>query len=201
MAINLNLDSIMKLPLSRRILILAGINLLIVGLSYYMLLAPKYAEKEDLKARLAQIERKLNESRAIARDIPRFEKEKKELEEKLKLALAQLPNEKEIPDLIDSISAAGRESGLKILLFKPRGEVPKGFYAEVPVDMTVEGRFDSIFNFSVKISKLPRIVNISKIDIKTTGYKDREPMLKAQFVATTFRFIPGDKGDKGKGRK
>lgn len=194
MAVNLNLDTIMKLPLSKRLLILAGVNLLIAALSYYMFIGPRYAEREDLRGRLQELEKKLAESRAIAKDIPKYEKEKSELEEKLRKAVAQLPNEKEIPDLMESISEAGRESGLKILLFKPRGEVPRGFYAEVPVNMTVEGRFESLFSFSVKISKLPRIVNISGIDINTIGYKDRAPMLKAQFVATTFRFIPGERG-------
>ena len=108
----------------------------------------------------------------------------------LKAAVAQLPNDKEIPDLIESISRAGVKSGLKVLLFRPSAEVPKGFYAEVPVTMSVEGRFESLYEFSAKVGEMPRIVNIAGMDINSTGHKNRVPMLKANFVATTFRFIP-----------
>lgn len=186
----INLDSIMKLPLSKRILLLAAVNVLIIVAIYFALIGPKYEEVTSLKAQLQDLTVKLNEARAIAADIPKFLKDKEDLENKLKAAVAQLPNEKEIPDLIDSISRAGEKSGLKILLFKPQKEVPKGFYAEVPVNMAVEGRFESLFEFSAKIGDLPRIVNIAGMDISSTGHKNRIPMLKANFVATTFRFIP-----------
>src|SRR3972149_11183756 len=109
---------------------------------------------------------------------------------KLKVAVAQLPNEKEIPDLIDSIHASSEKSGLKILLFRPGRDVNKGFYAEIPVNMSVEGRYESLYDFSLKVSKLPRIVNLSGMDIVSQGHRNRVPVLKAEFVATTFRFIP-----------
>jgi type IV pilus assembly protein PilO len=193
MAIELKLDTILKLPLSRRLIILAVINILIAGLFYQFLLSPKQTEISDLRDQSEGLKVKLNESRMIARDIPKFEEERNELQNKLKEAVAQLPNEKEIPDLIDSISEAGREAGLKILLFKPMGEVPKGFYAEVPVNMAVEGNFESIFLFTKKVGKLPRIVNISGIAISVPQAQlmSQTPTLGASFVTITFRFIPG----------
>ena len=113
------------------------------------------------------------------------------MEALLKAAVAQLPNEKEIPDLIDSISRAGEKSGLKILLFRPGKEVARGFYAEVPVNMSVEGKYESLYEFSAKVGNLPRIVNIENMSITSLGHKNRVPLLRANFVATTFRFIPG----------
>jgi type IV pilus assembly protein PilO len=137
------------------------------------------------------LEVSLNENRVIAADIPRYLKEKEEMEGQLKKAVGQLPNEKEIPDLIDAISSAGEEAGLKILIFRPGGEVPKGFYAEVPVSMSVRGRYESLYDFSVKVSRLPRIVNIGGMSVTITGRKGKTPVLSANFTATTFRFIPG----------
>lgn len=186
-----NFDSVIKLPLSKRVLILAGVNILIAGLVYWFLIGPEYEEVKRLRVSLADLTVKLNENRSIAADIPRYIKEKEDMEAKLKAAVAQLPNEKEIPDLIDSISNAGQKSGLKILIFKPGGEVKKGFYAEVPVNMSVEGKFESLYDFSMKVGNLPRIVNISSMDITSLGHRGRFPLLKANFVATTFRFIPG----------
>lgn len=190
MAMKINIDSVMKLPLSKRILILAVVNVLIIVAVYFALIGPKREEVETLNVQHQDLTVKLNEARAIAADIPKFLMEKEDLESKLKAAVAQLPNEKEIPDLIESISRAGEKSGLKILLFKPQKESPRGFYAEVPVTMSVEGRFESLYDFSQKIGELPRIVNMAGLDISSTGHKNRVPMLKANFVATTFRFIP-----------
>ncbi|MBW7956812.1 MAG: type 4a pilus biogenesis protein PilO [Deltaproteobacteria bacterium] len=204
--IKINLDSILKLPLSKRILILAGVNLAVAGLLYWFLIGPKYARVAELDMELSGLTVKLNESRQIAADIPKYLKEKEEMEEKLAAAVAQLPNAKEIPDLIDGISGAGVQAGLKILLFKPDKEVEKGFYAEVPVKMTVEGRYDSLYDFSVKIGNLPRIVNLGSLEVVSQGHKNRVPVLKTDLVATTFRFLSGEgaaepeeEGDRKKG--
>lgn len=189
-AIKINIDSVMKLPLQKKALILAAVNIVIIGLIYWFLVSPKYAEVKRLRANLQDLTVKLNESRVIAADIPRYLQERDEMEAKLKAAVAQLPNEKEIPDLIDGISNAGQKSGLKILLFKPEKEVTRGFYAEVPVTMQVEGKYESLYNFSIKVANLPRIVNIGGMDILSLGHKNKVPVLKASFVSTTFRFIP-----------
>lgn len=186
----LNLDALIKLPLSKKLMILGAVNLVILGAVVWFLVRPKYEEVRKLRIELAELNTKLRENRAIAADIPKFLREKQEMEDKLAAAVAQLPNDKEIPNLIDSISSSAELSGLKIALFKPGKENPKGFYAEIPVQMTVEGRFESLYDFSVKISNLPRIVNLSGMDVTSTGYKNRVPVLNANFTATTFRFIP-----------
>lgn len=197
--LKINLESVLKLPISKRILIVAVVNLLIVAVVYWMLIGPKYSEMTGLKGQLEELTVKLNENRQIAADIPKYIRDKEEMEKKLAAAVAQLPNAKEIPDLIDSISASGEKAGLKILLFKPGKEMAKGFYAEVPVKMAVEGRYESLYDFSLKIGGLPRIVNLGLMDIKSQGHKNRVPVLKADFTATTFRFIPvQDEGEQKK---
>lgn len=190
LSLKINLDSVLKLPLSKRLLILLAVNLVTAGLVYWFLTGPKYDEVKRLNGQLEELTAKLVENRQIAADIPKYIREKEEMEAKLAAAVAQLPNAKEIPDLIDGISSSGEKSGLKIQLFKPGKEVPRGFYAEVPVKMTVEGRYESLYEFSEKIANLPRIVNLGGMDIKSTGHRNRIPVLKADFTATTFRFMP-----------
>jgi type IV pilus assembly protein PilO len=186
----INLDSVLKLPLAKRVLILLAINVAVGGLVYWFLTGPKYGEIKKLNVELEQLTAKLVENRQIASDIPKYIREKEEMEAKLEAAVAQLPNAKEIPDLIDGISSSAERSGLKIQIFRPGKEVPKGFYAEVPVKMTVEGKYESLYEFSGKIGNLPRIVNLGGMNIVSTGHKNRVPVLKADFTATTFRFIP-----------
>lgn len=194
----LKIDFIFKLPLSKKIIIVAVIDVIIALLFYQFLIGPQRDEVAELRNTVNDLTVQLDDSRRIAKDIPAFEKEKEELEGQLKSALAQLPNEKEIPSLIDSISDAAKKSGLKILLFRPRPETPKGFYAEVPVDMDVEGTYDSLYGFCEKVSRLPRIVNIEGINVTLPDMKNIAnpvPGINAKFVAMTFRFVP----DEGQG--
>src|SRR3989338_7697466 len=121
MAIDLktSLDKIIRLPLSKKIGIAAAVNVVIIGLLLYLLVFPTYSYVKELRRQMDELNVKLNENRLIAADIPKFLHEKEELEKKLTEAVAQLPNEKEIPDLIDAISASGEKAGLKILIFRP----------------------------------------------------------------------------------
>jgi type IV pilus assembly protein PilO len=81
--------------------------------------------------------------------------------------------------------------------------VSKGFYADIPVDMKVTGKYHNLGYFFDRLSKLNRIVNISDILMSSTKAKDAEPgSLEASFKAVTFKFIEKatDIGKK-KGRK
>jgi len=187
--IKINIDSIMKLPQKQRIAVLVGVNVVLAALIGWFFTYPVYNETGQYRAQLVDLDAKLAKDRRIAADIPRFLREKQEMEAALVRALTQLPNEKEIPDLFDSLANIAIRSGLKIKVFKPGVEVPKGFYAEVPVSLTVTTRFEGLYDFSRKVAAMSRIVNLEKMEIESTGHVKREPQLKVNMTATTFRFI------------
>ncbi|NIR47567.1 type 4a pilus biogenesis protein PilO, partial [candidate division KSB1 bacterium] len=72
-------------------------------------------------------------------------------------------------NLLTSISSLAKDQGLEILRFRPLGEQPKGFYAEVPVQMSLVGSFHDVVMFFDKVGKLPRIVNINNLNIRKQG--------------------------------
>ena len=189
MNLKINTDVILKRSPLQRVLILVVINIIIAAAGFFLLISPKAEEATELTVELDQLNRKIEESRTIASDIERFKREKKGLEAKLKLALGKLPNEKEIPDLLDSISDAVKEVGLDVYLFKPGKIRKKGFYAEVPVNMTVKGGYESLYEFSDRMAKLPRIVNIEGIKIKSKT-RGLSPELETNLVVMTFMFVP-----------
>ncbi len=190
MDIDKKLNVVMRMPLSRKILVLAAIHIVVIVLYYFFLFSPKSAEIAMQKTSLDGVMRNVTRTRVIAANIPKFKKEKEQLEVQLRKALAQLPNEREIPNLINNISKAGKDSGLDILVFKPSGEKSKGFYAEVPVKMQVKSEFKSFYTFCKKVGELPRIVNIEGLNIASKEEKDGTVLLSASFTATTFRFVP-----------
>jgi len=187
--IKINLDVVMKLPMKKRVAILVAICVVIFLLIGWFFTLPELSRASESSAKLVELNAQLVKDRRIAADIPKYLRDKKEMEEALVKALTQLPNEKEIPDLFDSLANSALRSGLKIVLFKPGAETPKGFYAEVPMTMKVESRFESLYDFSKKVAELPRIVSLDKMAVTSTGHKGREPQLTIEMNATTFRFI------------
>jgi type IV pilus assembly protein PilO len=190
----IKLDVLMKLPLPKKLAILAGICILVVGVFYQFIFSPKFVKITELDDKLDALMVKLELDREIAKDIPKFQREKKELEIKLDKVLSQLPNEKQVDGLLESVHLMGEQSRLKINHFKPQREVPKGFYAEVPVSMDVVGSYSSIFNFTSKVGKLDRIVNISDIKMSVAKGKKSvkyglDPDMKVSFKVTAFRFV------------
>ena len=197
----MKMQAITKLPLSRRILLLAAVHVLFIVLFYFLLFSPKVGAISAQKSRLEDVRKKVASTRVIASNIPKFRKEKEELEIQLNKALSQLPNEKEIPNLIDSISRAAKEAGLDILVFKPSGERPKGFYAEVPIKMNVRARFESFYAFCQKVGDLSRIVNLGNLTVSSKKAGGDITQLAVDFMVTTFRFIPESKNKQKRSSK
>lgn len=197
MALNINLDIIMKRPIEQKILILVGVLVFIFLIYLWLGYLPKRKELALQEGELKKQETKLNQLKGIASDLPKFKEEVQKLEERLKEALVKLPNKAEIPSFLLDISNQGKEAGLEFNLFKPKSEVKKGLYAEVPVEVKVKGTYHEIGTFFDRVSKLPRIVNIR--DIKLGGAKESGGrwVLESAFEAVIFRFLEEGEVQKG----
>ncbi len=193
-------EKIAALSRVHRIVICAGTFLLLGSLFFYFIYMPKMSRINELKIEFDDLQVKLTKAKAAAKDFDKYQKLFKEAQVRFKLALQLLPDKKEIPSLLESISKSGRGAGLEFLLFQPEKEVPKGFYAEIPVKIQVTGGYHNLVMFFDQVAKLSRIVNISNINI--TGEKGSTKAvtyLQASCVATTFRFI--EQAPKGKQAK
>jgi type IV pilus assembly protein PilO len=132
----------------------------------------------------------LNKKKALAANLPQAKLELEDLRAALRLAVAQLPDTKEIPDLLSGISAVARESGLEIAQFRQRPEIYRDFYAEVPVEILVRGTYFQVEEFFNQVGQLTRIVNVKDIGMKGPNVVEEDPVkLQTSCSATTFRFL------------
>jgi len=189
----LKLDSILKLPTPKKVLILAVILCAIAGLYLWRFFLPSQQELNVARGEGIKLENELNNSRAIARDLEKYNQQVAKLNEELRNALTQLPNEKEIPEILKTISSLGRESNLEFTLFKPRPEQPQQFFANVPIDLVALGSYHNVGIFFDKVSKLPRIINVVDFKLTKASTKDRksenEILLNTSCMISTYRFI------------
>jgi len=189
----LSMDSILKLSTQKKVLILAAILCVIIGLYLYAFFLPQQEGLKTAKGELSKLAKELNESKAITRDLQKFKEQVQKLNEELKNALTQLPNEREIPEILKNISSLGKESSLEFTLFRPKPEEPQQFYAKVPIELVALGTYHNIGIFFDKVSKLPRIINV--VDFNMTRAKDikgkseTEILVKTSCMINTYRFI------------
>jgi type IV pilus assembly protein PilO len=200
----LSMDSVLKLPTPKKIIILVVILCVIAGLYLYLFFMPQREELNFAKGELSKLARELSESRAITRDLEKFKGQVEKLNEELKHALTQLPNEKEIPEILKNISSLGKESNLEFTLFKPKPEEPQQFYAKVPIELVALGNYHNIGIFFDKVSKLPRIINVVDFNMtrakETKGTSELEVLVKTSCMINTYRFIE-KKGEEKKSEK
>jgi type IV pilus assembly protein PilO len=210
----ISMDSIAKLPTGKKALILLAAVVLVLGLYGYLLYLPQQAKLAQLRLELGKLNREMQESKKVSRDLAQFKQEVEELQRSLASALAQLPNQKEIPTLLRNISSLGKGSGLEFLLFKPKPEErvgppaeqpskatppsrtkkspetqPQEFYARVPVELTMLGGYHNVATFFDKISKMDRIINILNFSMADVKHIGDEMVVKTSCLATTFRFL------------
>jgi len=187
------MDSILKLPTQKKVLILVVLLCVIAGLYLYAFFIPRQDELKVAKGELDKLRKELIVNKDIVRDLQKFKEQVEKLNEELKNALTQLPNEKEIPEILKNISSLGKESNLEFTLFRPKPEEPQQFYAKVPIDLVVLGSYHNTGVFFDKVSKLPRIINV--VDFNMTrakdikGKNDPEILVKTSCMINTYRFI------------
>jgi type IV pilus assembly protein PilO len=186
---NPKVEKLLKLPLYQRFLILAALVVLVIGVFVWFLWLPEYEKLEGMDQDIARLEAEYIQKKQIADNLPKFKEEFAKMEKLLDEALTQLPNKKEIPTLLTNLATLAKDSGLEVVTFTPRGEVNKGFYAEVPASVDLVGTFHQIAEFAQAVGKLSRIVNLSNLDLSSPTVTGNTAELRIKCNVTTFRFV------------
>lgn len=190
------LNRILDLPQQQKLGVLAGLIVAVLLLDYFLLYSPQSDEISELTQEIENSRNQRDKKKKEAANIPKLKEQMAQLDGMLKEAVAQLPDRKEIPDLLSSISNKVKESGLDILIFRPRAENLQEFYAEIPVDIVVRGGFHNVATFFDEVGRLNRLVNIANIELRNPKANEDQVIMEVSTVATTFRFL--DDAERGK---
>jgi type IV pilus assembly protein PilO len=181
-----------KLSRAHKIIISVAILGTLWGCFVWFFYMPQTEKISNLNQDLKSAQDKLARLKNVEQNLRVFKKHFKETEEKFKEALKLLPDKEEIPTLLTSISNLGAESGLEFILFQPQKEVPRNFYAEIPLRLEVTGPYHNVATFFDQVSRLSRIVNIGEVTMsEMTAAKTKADVvvLKTACTATTYKFL------------
>lgn len=183
------LDQLLDLPFRQRVLIYGGSALLIIGLYLFLFHIPRLRELSIKQEKIINLENERITLQALLKDQKMADAEVREIEALFNRVKAQLPEEKEIPELLRQVSNLGRDSGLEVTLFRQKQENLHDVYADVPVEMNVRGGYHQIALFFDKVRYLDRIVNLSDLSLKNPQAVDGQIQVESSFFATTYRFL------------
>jgi type IV pilus assembly protein PilO len=164
------------------------ILLLCVGLGvgwYYMNTEEQLLNLETVEKKELALKTEFERKQAKAVNLEKYRKQLEEMKQSFGAMLRQLPNKTEVADLLVDVSQTGLASGLEFELFDPQEEVPREFYAELPIQIRVFGNYHELGEFISGLAALPRIVTIH--DVTMEPRKDGELVMSA--TAKTYRYL------------
>jgi len=189
------LERMGKLPRTQRLGIIVLMYLALAAVFWFLLYSPKQTAIQVLESQRTELESKKSVVKRRAEDKEAFERELEDLTLQLRQALRQLPDDREIPDLLSRISTIARRIGLEIHRFLPQDEMVHEYHAEVPVELELQGSYHEVAMFFDRLSKLSRIVYVQDIAMQTPIETSGKVMVTVSGRLTTFRFL--SEGERG----
>jgi len=201
------IESLVKAPLGAKIGVVALIVVAITVLNYFVIGAALGPSISDLETKIrrtqteqARLDKEYIEKTAIANNLNQFRREKELLEQQLREALAELPEEKNIEDLLQVFQDRALKAGLKIDSIEPKPPTTERFYARIPIPMTVKGNYHEIATFFDSLGRMRRIVNVSDVALSEPKDVGGKVILSGKFLVTAFMFVdPTKAGAAGPG--
>lgn len=168
-------------------LILILILCALVGVGWYFLdIEDQYLNLERTEKTEQDLRVDFEAKQAKAANLEAYRAQLAEMEESFGAMLRQLPNKTEVADLLVDVSQTGLAAGLEFELFQPQAEVPKDFYAELPIKIRVIGGYHEFGEFVSGLAALPRIVTIHDVQIAP---RQTSKQLVLEATARTYRYL------------
>ena len=183
------LERFQDLEPNRKLALAIAAPILVLVAYWFLILSPRLTRTTEIRQHIDDMLQERDRKAQEAAALPERQKEVEDLDRQLKIAMARLPDQKEIDDLLSSVSDLARAAGLDILVFRQKPETYQDFYAEVPVEMQVRGRYHDVGAFLDRVGKMDRIVTVRDLVMKDPKIAGDDVIIQETSRVTTYRFL------------
>jgi Tfp pilus assembly protein PilO len=167
---------------------------------FYDFYATEYDAELALKrTHLNSLRADINKGVATARRLPEFQAQVTDLEHRLEALRNVLPEQKDVADILRRLQGLATQSNLTLLRFAPTPPRQQPLYAEVPYMLIADGSYHNLALFFDRVSKFPRIINVSDVSISAKPAQSPNSTITATLIATTFVLNDPTGGRGGRG--
>jgi len=181
-------EKLSSLSAVQKVLLFAATLLLMCVAFYFLKFENQLDTLTHLTSQITEQQNKLVSLKASAAKVQMLEKDLAQSEEELAKLLLLLPDQKEIPGLLENVSRLGSKVGLENILFQPQPEVMREFYATIPIRLDLLGTFNDLGVFLDNISKLDRILKVESLTLTRQKGKPGS-LLQVGCNIVTYRFL------------
>ncbi|GGB98394.1 type 4 fimbrial biogenesis protein PilO [Marinobacterium zhoushanense] len=156
----------------------------IIGAGIYFLILDKHksVEREIVKER--ELKQQFESKAFQVANLAALRKQMADVEGRFAELLKQLPTDKEVPGLLEDITAIGKSAGLDIDTIALQAERKAQFYVELPISIQVRGTYHQMGEFVSGVAAIKRIVTLHDYSLKPSG----SGQLTMNISAKTYRY-------------
>ena len=177
--------------IDRNRIVISFAILLMFLVGYYFLSKPLRSEYKELVVIYAQKQQEVAKARRLAKDIQKLRARKDSLELVFREQLSLMPEEEDIPGLLDEIINNGRRAGVEFIRFEPLPRQAKDFYTEIPIEAEILCTYHQFGRFLSYLAHSSRLVNVREVSIVQENDPDTPYTLRAKLVLVAYIYTRG----------
>ena len=178
--------TISKLAWHGQVGVFAGLAVAAIAAFWAFYVVPTENSLTIRNGELEQLHAQINAGINVAGQLSEFETQVAKLEGDLETLKTVLPEEKDVADLLRRIQTLATQSNLSIKSFRPEGVETEALHIEWPFRLQIDGGYHDLGLFFDRISRFPRLINVSEIVITTREAQPGEGSVSVECVATAF---------------
>ncbi len=182
-------DSIGIWPAPVKVLLGALLFAATLGAGYWFDIKKLQEDLAGVTAAEAGLRTDLESKAVLAANLEAYRQQMVEMEESFGALLSQLPDQTEVPGLVEDITFTGLGSGLEFTSIQLQPEVTQEFYIELPIRIEVVGAYHDFGAFVGGVASLSRIVTLHDFTISAGGNRSELTMV---ITARTYRDNGGE---------
>jgi type IV pilus assembly protein PilO len=165
------------------------------GLWYWFMYRPTQENITALEDEIARLDTQIERGEAARRNLPALRLAVAELEQDRREFLAELPQESEVADLIDSLRISASEADV-IVNSLGQGSAGEDIQDVRPIgfSLATTGSFSETMEFLGTLETLQRFTKINQVSLSVSEQIE-DPPLNANFGFTVYVFTGEDPGD------
>lgn len=185
---DLDFNNVGSWPITAKAVAITTICIAIILMGYFLDTQSQFEALEVSKQKENDLKQLIEIKAAKAANLRAYHQQMSEIERSFGSLLKQLPSKTEVAELLNDITQTGSASGLEFELFKPMKEEPAEFYAELPIELKVKGRYHELGRFMGELAALPRIVTLHDFTIRSPKGSNSEELIM-EATAKTYRYL------------
>lgn len=147
-------------------------------------------QQQNAVQTLAESQRQLEETKAVAADAVRFENDIKQVTEQFKKLTEFMPAKQSLADVLTLISKAATKVNVNLTKVEPQSASERGeFYETSRVKIQLLGGYSEIVSFLSELTHLPRLFTLEKVKLQADSSQVDKSRVMFEADLVMYRYL------------